>query len=139
MKLNFARIDDVIKMPVYDGPIYEGFDKWYMHYWIKVREIVFNTSKNRVQLLDADGNHIMTVDRIKIIGPSFKVGGDTLEVRDFCFQSEGCFIEDGYADIRFASDVEVTYEPTKEWAETRLLVHKQGHLSAGYKDINIEE
>ena len=121
-------------MPVHIRPTYTEWDEWYMHYWTKVRDISFNSSKNRVQLLDADGNHIMTIAGITIIGPSFKAGGDTLEICDFLFDSE-----EGFMEIKFTSDVEVTFNPTNEWAETRLLIHKQGHLSAAFKNINIEE
>lgn len=121
-------------MPVHIGPKYVNFDEWYMHYWTKVRDISFNSRKNRVQLLDVNGNPIMTVDGIDTIGPSFKAGGDTLEISDFIFDTEY-----GFMEIKFTSDVEVTYTPTNPYAETRLLVHKQGYLSTAFKNINIEE
>lgn len=123
-------------MPVHDGPIHDGFDKWYMHYWTRVREIAFYADRDRVQLLDTDGNHIMTIDGIDRIGPNLpnRKRGDTLEIRDFFFDSEHSFMS-----MRFASDVEIMFDPTNEYKETRILVCKQGYLSTCYKSINIEE
>ena len=105
-------------------PVHDMLSGHYIHYWTNVRVLVFKADEDWVQLLDVDGNHIMTITGIDRVGPSLNVG-DYLKIRDFYFDSKHDFMS-----MRFASDVEVLYKP-REYSETRLLVYKHVYRGGG--------